>query len=135
MKSATDPGREEYRVPAVHEPVSHYTDAVRWGNLLFVSVVSPLLLDSSVVSDNITEQAEKVFENMGYVLAAAGADFSDILKMTTFVLDVEDRFKINEVRKRVFGSVRPASTFIGINEFTISGMKLEIEAIVGLNAT
>lgn len=124
--------REEYRVTELHEPVSHYTDAVRWGDLLFVSGVSPLLIDSSVVSDDITVQTEKVFENMGYVLAAAGANFSDILKMTTFVLDVEDRFRINEVRKRLFGAVRPASTFIGIKQFTIPGMKLEVEAVVGL---
>ncbi|UPY38663.1 RidA family protein [Sediminicoccus sp. KRV36] len=124
--------RQEYRVETLHEPVSHYTDAVRWGNILFVSGVSPLDQESRVVSADVTVQAEKVFENMAAVLAAAGARFEDVLKVTVFVTDVADRVAINAVRKRWFGAVRPASTLVGIAAFTIPGMKLEIEAVVGL---
>jgi 2-iminobutanoate/2-iminopropanoate deaminase len=124
--------RQEYRVETLHEPVSHYTDAVRWGDLLFVSGVSPLDTDSQVVSEDIREQTIKVMENMQEVLTAAGATFADILKITVFVTDVNDRKVINEVRKSYFGSARPASTLIGIKEFTISGMKIEVEAVVGL---
>lgn len=124
--------REEFRVETLHEPVSHYTDAVRWGDLLFVSGVSPLDTNSCVVSEDIREQTIKVMENMKEVLNAAGASFSDILKVTVFVTDVNDRKIINDVRKAYFGSSKPASTLIGIKEFTIPGMKIEIEAIVGL---
>jgi 2-iminobutanoate/2-iminopropanoate deaminase len=124
--------RQEFRVESLHEPVSHYTDAVRWGNLLFVSGVSPLDRNMKVVSDDVGEQARKVFENMAEVLAAAGACFADVLKVTVFLKDVNDRVEVNLVRKEFFGVHRPASTLIGIAEFTIPGMKLEIEAVVGL---
>jgi 2-iminobutanoate/2-iminopropanoate deaminase len=85
-----------------------------------------------VVSDDVGEQARKVFENMAEVLAAAGACFADVLKVTVFLKDVNDRVEVNLVRKEFFGVHRPASTLIGIAEFTIPGMKLEIEAVVGL---
>jgi 2-iminobutanoate/2-iminopropanoate deaminase len=124
--------RQEFRVESLHEPISHYTDAVRWGNLLFVSGVSPLDRNMKVVSDDVGEQARKVFENMAEVLAAAGASFADILKVTVFLKDVNDRVQINLIRKEFFGVHKPASTLVGIAEFTIPGMKLEIEAIVGL---
>ena len=66
------------------------------------------------------------------VLDAAGAGFSDILKITVFLTDIGDRTKINPVRQRHFGQARPASTLIGVNELAVPGMKLEIEAVVGL---
>ena len=58
--------------------------------------------------------------------------FADILKVTVYLTDVNDRTKINPVRQEYFGNARPASTLIGINELAIPGMKVEIEAVVGL---
>jgi enamine deaminase RidA (YjgF/YER057c/UK114 family) len=69
---------------------------------------------------------------MKQVLAAAGATFADVLKVTVFLVDVNDRVKINKVRQEYFGSARPASTLIGVRELALPGVKVEIEAIVGL---
>ena len=124
--------RQEFRVETLHEPISHYTDAVRWGDLLFVSGVAPLDTDSRLVSDDVVEQTRKVFLNMRDILDAAGATFADVLKVTVFLIDVRDRAKINPVRKEFFGSARPASTLIGVKELAMPGMKVEIEAVVGL---
>jgi len=124
--------RQEFRVESLHEPVSHYTDAVRWGDLLFVSGVAPLDKDLRLVSEDVAEQARKVFTNMKDVLDAAGAAFADVLKVTVFLTDVRDRARINPVRKEFFGAARPASSLIGVKELVVPGMKIEIEAIVGL---
>jgi len=124
--------RQEYRVESLHEPVSHYTDAVRWGDLLFVSGVAPLDKDLRLVSEDVVEQARKVFLNLKEVLDAAGASFADVLKVTVFLTDVRDRARINPVRKEFFGAARPASSLIGVKELVVPGMKIEIEAIVGL---
>jgi 2-iminobutanoate/2-iminopropanoate deaminase len=124
--------REEFRVKTLHEPVSHYTDAVRWGDLLFVSGVAPLDKEARLVSEDVVVQARKVFENMKEILDAAGATFADVLKVTVFLTDVRDRPLINPVRQEFFGPARPASTLIGINELVVPGMKIEIEAVVGL---
>ena len=124
--------RQEFRVETLHEPVSHYTDAVRWGDLLFVSGVAPLDKELHLVSDDVVEQARKVFLNMKEILDAAGATFADVLKVTVFLTDVRDRARINPVRKEFFGPARPASSLIGVKELVAPGMKIEIEAVVGL---
>jgi len=124
--------RQEFRVESLHEPVSHYTDAVRWGDLLFVSGVAPLDKELRLVSEDVVEQTRKVFLNMKEILDAAGATFADVLRVTVYLTDVRDRARINPVRKEFFGAARPASTLIGIKELVVPGMKVEIEAVVGL---
>jgi reactive intermediate/imine deaminase len=125
--------KQEMRVPGLSEPISHYCDAVRFGDLLFISGVPPTDASGKVVGgDDVAAQARQVFVNMKAVLDAAGATFADILKVTVYLLDVNDRAKINPVRKEFFGAAKPASTLIGINELAIPGMKIEIEAVVGL---
>jgi reactive intermediate/imine deaminase len=125
--------RQELTVEGLAPPISHYCDAVRFGELLFISGVPPTDAAGKVVGgDDVAEQTRQVFRNMKRVLDAAGASFADILKVTVYLLDVDDRSKINPVRKEYFGAARPASTLIGVSELAIPGMKVEIEAVVGL---
>ncbi len=124
--------RQEIRVDELNEPISHYTDAVRFGDLLFVSGVAPLDGEGRVPNDDVVDQARQVFVNLDKVLKAAGARFADVLKVTLFLTDVRDRAKINSIRQQYFGDARPASTLIGVKELAIPGMKIEVEAVVGM---
>lgn len=124
--------REELRVQGLNEPISHYTDAVRFGNLLFISGVAPLDESGKLVGSDVVAQARQVFLNLEKVLRAAHADFGDVLKVTVFLTDVADRSRVNPVRQEYFGKAKPASTLIGVNELAVQGMKIEIEAVVGL---
>jgi reactive intermediate/imine deaminase len=125
--------REEFRVPGLGEPLSHYTDAVRFGDLLYISGVAPLDEAGKVVGgDDAAEQTRQVFRNMKNILDAAGAGFEDILRVTVYLTDVADRTRINPVRKEYFGATRPASTHIGVAQLAGPGMKVEIVAIAGL---
>ncbi|MFZ1908804.1 MAG: RidA family protein [Burkholderiales bacterium] len=124
--------REEYMVEGLMPPISHYCDAVRWGDLLFVSGVAPVDAKGKVVSGDAAAQTRQIFLNMKAILDAAGASFADVLKVTVYLTDVEDRKKINPVRQEFFGKARPASTLIGVQALAIPGMKVEIEAVVGL---
>jgi 2-iminobutanoate/2-iminopropanoate deaminase len=125
--------RQEFRVEGLNLPVSHYTDAVRWGDLLFVSGVAPLDAEGRLVGGaDVVAQARQVFGNMKRVLDAVGAGFGDILKVTVYLTDVADRAAINPVRQEFFGAARPASTLIGVAALVLPGMKVEIEAVVGL---
>jgi len=125
--------REEFRVADINEPVSHYTDAVRWGDLLFVSGIAPLDAEGRLVGgDDAVKQTRQIFENMKRILAAAGAGFADVLRVTVYLTDIADRARINPVRQEYFGKTRPASTLIEVSAFVVPGMKVEIEAVVGL---
>ena len=132
MRSVTA-RREEIAVPGLAPAISHYTDAVRFDNLLFVSGIIAVDKELKLVGgDDVVAQARHVFESMKQVLAAAGATFADVLKVTVFLLDVKDRVKINTIRQEYFGATRPASTLIGVRELALPGVKIEIEAVVGL---
>ncbi len=124
--------RREFLLPALAAPISHYCDAVRWDDTLYISGIPPLDAQGRVVSEDPAAQARQVFENMKIVLDAAGATFADVLRVTVYLTDVNDRKKINPVRQEYFGAARPASTLIGVSELAIPGMKVEIEAIVGI---
>jgi len=122
--------RREYRVEALSEPISHYTDAVRAGDLLFISgLVGVDGRGALVGGDDVAAQARQVFENMRAVLEEAGGRFEDVLKVTVYLTDVDDRPKINPVRQEVFGAARPASTLVEVSRLAVPGAKVEIEAV------
>jgi reactive intermediate/imine deaminase len=122
--------REEIRVPELAEPISHYTDAVRAGELLFVSGFVPVDGEGRLVGgDDVVAQARQVLANLGAVLSATGATFADVVKVTVYLTDVADRVRINPVRQEVFGAARPASTLVEVSALAVPGAKLEIEAV------
>ena len=122
-------GREEIRVPGQPEPISHYTDAVRAGDLLFVSGCVPVDGDGRLVGGDVVAQARQVFANVGAILEAGGATFADVVKVTVYLIDINDRMSINPVREEVFGEMRPASTLVEVSALAIPGAKLEVEAV------
>ncbi|MGI8421226.1 MAG: RidA family protein [Gaiellaceae bacterium] len=122
--------REEIRVDGQAEPISHYTDAVRAGELLFVSGCVPVDSEGRLVGgDDVVAQARQVFANVGAILAAAGASFADVVKVTLYLTDIDDRPLINPVRQELFGDTRPASTLVEVSRLAIPGAKLEVEAV------
>jgi reactive intermediate/imine deaminase len=125
--------RQEIRVPELAEPVSHYTDAVRAGDLLFLSGFVPVDGEGRLVGgDDVVAQVRQVFANLGVVLGAAGATFADVVKVTVYLTDIGDRDAINPVRQAVFGDTRPASTLVEISALVIPGAKVEIDAVAQL---
>jgi 2-iminobutanoate/2-iminopropanoate deaminase len=122
--------RQEIRVEALAEPISHYTDAVRAGDLLFVSGCVPVDGTGALVGgDDVIAQARRVFANIGAVLTEAGCSFVDVVKVTVYLTDIADRTRINTVREEVFGDARPASTLVEVSRLAIPGARLEIEAV------
>ena len=122
--------RREYRVEGQAEPISHFTDAVQAGELLFVSGIVPVDEQRDLVGEgDVVAQARCVFENMRQVLAAAGCTFADVVKVTIFLTEIADRPLVNPVRQEVFGETRPASTLVEVPALVIPGAKIEIECI------
>jgi 2-iminobutanoate/2-iminopropanoate deaminase len=124
--------RREYAVDGLAPPISHYTDAVAAGDTLYVSGIVPVDADGNVVGDDVVAQSRQVFANMRLVLAAAGAEPADVVKVTVYLLDIDDRPRINPVRQEFFGDARPASTLVEVSRLAVPGARLEIEAIAHL---
>jgi reactive intermediate/imine deaminase len=125
--------REEIRVEALSEPLSHYVDAVRVGRLVFVSGCVPLDHAGEVVGgDDALAQARQVLVNMDHVLKAAGSSFGDIAKVTVYVTDIDDRQAVNIARREFFGTSRPASTLVEVSRLAVPGIRVEIDCIAVL---
>lgn len=125
--------RRELRVASLAEPISHYTDAVHAGPYLFVSGCAPTDGEGAVVGrGDVVAQARQVFDNMRQVLEHAGGSFSDVVKVTVYLTDIDDREAIDVVRRQVFGDRRPASTLIEVSRLALDGMAIEVEAVAFL---
>jgi enamine deaminase RidA (YjgF/YER057c/UK114 family) len=129
------PVRAEIMLPESGDPISHYTDAVRFGDLLFISGIAPLDGQNLLVAPgDVVAQAEFVFAKMGRILEHAGGSYANVLRVTVYLINVDDRTRINPTRQRVFGATRPASTLIEVSALAVPGMLVEVEAVAGIPA-
>ncbi|SHN83850.1 RidA family protein [Bradyrhizobium erythrophlei] len=127
--------RQEFRIEELAAPLSHYTDAVRFGDILFVSGLTAHNGEGKLVGGaDAAAQTRQILANLKLVLDVAGATMADVLKVTVFLTDINDRAAINPVRQEFFGAAKPASTLIEVSKLALPEMKVEIEAVVGLPA-
>ena len=122
--------RREYRVEGQAEPISHFTHAVRAGDLLFVSGIVAVDGEGRLVGgDDVVAQARQVFGNTRDVLAAAGCTFADVVKVTVYLTNIDDLPRVNPVRREAFGATRPASTLVEVSRLAVDGAMIEIECV------
>jgi 2-iminobutanoate/2-iminopropanoate deaminase len=124
--------RRELDVEGLPDPISHYADAVLAGDTLYISGIVPVDAHGGVVGEDVVAQARQVFALMGRVLAAAGGTPGDVAKVTVYLLDIDDRPRINPVREAFFGAARPASTLVEVSRLAVPGARLEVEAVAHL---
>jgi 2-iminobutanoate/2-iminopropanoate deaminase len=112
------------------EPISHYTDGVVADGWIWISGM--LAVDASgalIGGDDVVAQVERVHENIGAVLAKAGASFDDVVKITVYLRRIGDRAAVNTVRRKFFGESRPASTLVEVSAFVLPDALVEIDAV------
>jgi 2-iminobutanoate/2-iminopropanoate deaminase len=127
--------KERFFSPDLPEPVSHYADAVRAGNLLFISGLVSVDKDGNPLGvGDAVEQTRVILEHMQTLLAMNGAGFDDVVKVIVYVRNIEDRARINTVRQQYFGAARPSSTLVEVTKLVRPEYLLEIEAIAVLDA-
>jgi 2-iminobutanoate/2-iminopropanoate deaminase len=127
------PTNKLIRANGLAEPISHYTDAVVAGKTVYVSGQGAQDAQGKLVGrGDVVAQTRQVLDNMKIALAAAGGTLDDVTKVTVYLKNVDDRPKVNEVRKEYFKDNKPASTLIEISRFAIDGMLVEIEAVAVL---
>ena len=108
-----------------------YTHVNKAGHTVYVAGQIALDENGTIVGvDDPAAQAEKVFENLAIALAAGGADFTHLVKLTIYALDASYRAPLAEVRKKHLGWPDPvASTFLVVAGLALPGLLLEIDAV------
>jgi 2-iminobutanoate/2-iminopropanoate deaminase len=109
--------------------IGPYSQAVRTNGFLFTA--GQVALDprtGELVAGGIAEQTTRAMENLKAILAAAGTDFSQVVKTTVFLVDMADFTAMNEVYARAFGDHRPARSTVAVAALPRSA-RVEIEVI------
>jgi 2-iminobutanoate/2-iminopropanoate deaminase len=111
------------------EPIGPYSQAIKVGNMLFLSGQIAIEKSSgTVTSGNITDETKQVMKNMEEVLKAAGYDFSHIVKTTIFLKDMNNFPKVNEVYGSYFTSQPPARETVEVSRLP-KDVNVEISCI------
>jgi 2-iminobutanoate/2-iminopropanoate deaminase len=111
------------------KPLGVYSQGVVGGGLIFISGQLPINPETNkFVEQDIKKQTRQVFKNIERILAIEGAGLKDILKISAFLLTLDNFKEMNEVFKEFFSVDPPARTTITVKEFP-SGVLIEIDAI------
>lgn len=110
-------------------PIGPYSQAVLAGNTLYVSGNIALDPDTGdLVNENITEETHAVMKNMEAVLRAADFSFSDVVKCTIFIKNMDEFVTINEAYGQYFVSNPPARETVEVSKLP-KNVNVEISCI------
>lgn len=110
--------------------IGPYSQAVRAGNLVFVSGQIPLDPQSGKLeSGGFREQAYRVLANLEAICVASGGSLSDAVKLTVYLTDLSNFNAFNEVMTEVFAEPYPARSAVQVARLP-KEVSLEVEAIV-----
>lgn len=113
------------QAPAV---MGTYSQAVRMGNLVFLTGQVPLNPTTMELVQGIEAQIIQVFENLKAVAASAGGSFADVAKLNIYLTDLSNFPAVNEVMGRYFDVPYPARASIGV-------ASLAKDALIAIDAT
>lgn len=108
--------------------VGPYVHAVKAGELLFTSGQLGLDPVTGEMPEGLKEQAHLSLKNLGEVLKEAGLTYSDVVKTTVFLDDMNDFATVNEIYAEYFNGVAPARSCVEVAKLPKGGL-VEIEAI------
>ena len=115
--------------PDAPKAIGPYSQAVRAGDLLFLSGQIPLdPAAGAMVEGDIVVQTRRVMDNLGAVLRAAGLTFADVVRTTIFVADLNDFAKVNEVYGSYFQEPYPARATVQVARLPRDS-RVEIDAV------
>ncbi len=109
-----------------------YSQAIKSGSMLFVSGQIPLVpATMELVEGDVKAQTAQSLENLKAVLKESGADFSNVVKTTVFIKDMDQFGDINSVYAEYFGDSKPARACVEVARLP-KDVLVEIEAIAML---
>ena len=109
--------------------IGPYSQAIEFNGMLFISGQIPIdPAIGKVIEGGITEQTEQVMKNIGAILHEAGYDFSDVVKSTCLLSDMDNFAAMNAVYGKYYAVNPPARAAYGVVKLPL-GVLVEIETI------
>jgi 2-iminobutanoate/2-iminopropanoate deaminase len=120
--------KEAVFTPEAPIPIGPYSQAIKSGNLIFVSGQVALNQETNQIEGDIKQQTHTVLTNLTKILEAAGSGTDHVVKTTIFLSDMGDFLRVNEVYGSFFGENPPARSTVQVAKLPL-GALVEIEAI------
>lgn len=109
--------------------IGPYSQAVRAGDFIFVSGQLPMDPETmQLIDGDIAAQTERALENIVAILKSEGADFSNVVRATVYLADINDFAAMNEVYARYAGDAPPARVALQVARLPRDA-RIEIDAI------
>jgi reactive intermediate/imine deaminase len=122
--------RTEIRTDGAPAPGGGYSQGIKAGKLVFTAGQVPFdPATGKLVGPTIEEQTARALDNVAAVLGEAGATLADVVKVTTFIADMDMFPAYDAIYRTYFPEPRPARSTIGVQ---LHGFLIEIEAIAVL---
>lgn len=118
--------------PSLHDPVGFgYSHLALASDLVFVAGQYDSGPDGSVTTADFDQQVERAFENLGRALAAVDREFRHVVRLGTYVvdLDTEKLAGLGRVVGRIWGDRPPTQTLLGVAGLALPGMRFEVDAV------
>lgn len=113
--------------------IGPYSPALRVGQMLFISGQIPLdPASGQLVEGDIRAQTERVLQNLGGLLTAAGAEFRHVVRTTIFLADMNDFATVNEIYATYFAPPFPARATVQVARLP-KDVRVEIDGIAILD--
>jgi len=124
------PMKQFLNPPGVQRANKWYTDVVtsRPGRIIYISGQGGQTADGKLPAD-FSSQAKNTFENLKKCLAAAGANFNDVVKMNTYLTDVSNQEEFRRARAQYLNPAAPPASTIVIAGLGEKGTLLEVEVV------
>lgn len=123
--------KEEIKSNNAPGAIGPYSQAVKTGNLIFVSGQLPINPATGEMPDNIKDQTRQAIANIKAILAEAGASIDNVVKTTCLLADMSYFVPMNEVYAEEFKAVYPARAAFAVKELPKQAM-IEIEVIAAI---
>ncbi len=124
--------RQLVTAPDAPKAMGAYSPAIKAGNLLFISGQIPIdPTTGALIEGDIAAQAEQVMRNLTALLRAAGASFTNVVRTTVYLTDMNDFAGMNEVYSRYIVDPPPARATVQVARLP-RDVKIEIDAIAVL---
>ena len=114
--------------------IGPYSQGIRSGDLVFTSGQLPMRPGGEMIRDDVEAAARQALENVFGVLRAAGAKPTDVIKVTIFLVDLEDFAAVNGVYAEAFAEPFPARSCVQVARLP-KDAPLEVEAIARIEPT
>jgi reactive intermediate/imine deaminase len=121
--------RSAVSTPLAPAAIGPYSQAVRVGDLLFLSGQIPLdPATGQLVEGDVRAQTERIFKSIAAILDAAGGSMNDIVRVGVFLTDLNDFAAVNEVYAQQFTAPFPARSTVQVSRLP-RDVRVEIDAI------